>query len=204
MLKSSLTEVYFSIDIEADGPLPVIHSMVSIGCIVAGKGDGEEYERSKVEEGYHSEVCPTSDNWIPDALKVSTPTGMTAEDYRKYLLNTAPSPQLVMDQLARYIKSHLAPGERPIMVAWPASFDFPFVNHYFEYYSTNGNPFGFSGVRCIKQEFAMRAKQPIRYSVKRNVPKHLKSHKLHTHNALDDAREQGDLFSNIMEWNGKL
>jgi len=34
------------------------------------------------------------------------------------------------------------------------------------------------------------------------MPKHLLPDRPHTHNALDDAVEQGELFANLMAWDG--
>jgi hypothetical protein len=35
------------------------------------------------------------------------------------------------------------------------------------------------------------------------MPRHLHSAREHTHNALDDAIEQADLFASLMRWDGR-
>jgi hypothetical protein len=50
--------------------------------------------------------------------------------------------------------------------------------------------------------FATKAGTGIRAVGKRSMPAHLHSRRTHTHHALDDAVEQGELFCNIVEWAG--
>jgi len=52
----------------------------------------------------------------------------------------------------------------------------------------------------MKSIFATKARVPVRTVGKRSMPKHLLSTRRHTHNALDDAIEQGELFANLFEW----
>jgi hypothetical protein len=64
----------------------------------------------------------------------------------------------------------------------------------------HSTPFRHSGHLGMKSMFATKARVPVRTIGKRSMPKHLLSTRPHTHNALDDVIEQGEMFSNLFEW----
>ncbi|MDX6429520.1 MAG: hypothetical protein QOE54_1886, partial [Streptosporangiaceae bacterium] len=86
--------------------------------------------------------------------------------------------------------------------AYPLGFDWMFMYWYFVRFAEGGSPFGHS--RCIdmKTLYAARARAQIRRSTKGQMPRQLLSRRRHTHNALDDAVEQAELFQNLMRWPG--
>jgi len=91
-------------------------------------------------------------------------------------------------------------GARPLFVAYPASFDWMFVYWYLQHFNVQ-SPFGFSGVRDLKEMYATKANVPLSKASKRYMPKHLlKSDAPHSHHALDDAIGQGHLCMNLLEW----
>jgi hypothetical protein len=53
---------YFMVDIEADGPIPGDFSMVSLGAVIVEPG---------LSRTFYGRFKPISDDFIPDALKVS-------------------------------------------------------------------------------------------------------------------------------------
>lgn len=65
-----------------------------------------------------------------------------------------------------------------------------------------GSPFGHSRHLDIKSLYATKASTPVTRSTKRQMPVELLSDRPHTHNALDDAIEQAELFQTMVRWAG--
>jgi hypothetical protein len=107
-----------------------------------------------------------------------------------------------MSEASRWVTSVAGEG-KPVMVAYPLSFDWTFLYWYFIRFSAEGSPFGHSRCLDIKTAFSLKAAVPMSESGLTHVFPELRSGKKHTHNALDDAIEQGEIFANIFEWKGK-
>jgi hypothetical protein len=185
--------VYFSVDVEADGPIPGPYSMISVGVAVAGRRDGAFAPADPAAETFYRELKPISDDYVPAALEVS---GLSRES----LAASGTEPAAAMAELTRWMSTVCA-GARPVMVAYPASFDWMFLYWYLMRF-TGASPFGHSGCLDLKTMYAVRADVPLRQAVKRLMPAELRSNRRHTHHALDDAMEQADLFINLMRWPG--
>jgi hypothetical protein len=186
---------YFSVDVEADGPIPGPYSMLSMGLVVAGRFDGRRFERADVEDPdgrLYVELKPISDRFDPEALGVS---GLD----RDRLAVTGEDPALAMTRVARWVRTR-AGSDRAVFAAWPLGFDWLFAYWYFVEYSATGSPFGHSMHIDMKTMYSARSGEPIHRSVKRNMPPAILGERPHTHHALDDAIEQADLFANIFEW----
>lgn len=193
-------EVYFSADIESDGPIPGPYSMSSLGLVACAyrtkTGKHVRLDLDDERHCFYAELKPISDNFIPEAAAVA---GLD----RSMLITDGLEPVKAMTDLSRMIQTVTeAYGgfARPVFVGYPLGFDWMFVYWYLMNYSKDGSPFGHSSHLDIKTLFAQKSGKPIRSIGKRSIPKTLKSKRKHTHNALDDAREQADLFNNIVEW----
>jgi hypothetical protein len=94
---------------------------------------------------------------------------------------------------------------RPVFVAYPLGFDWSFTHWYFEHYlGYRSDPFGFSNAMDIKTLFSALSRRSLLGSTKKNMPREVKNVKTpHTHNALEDAIGQGELFANLMQWKGR-
>ena len=90
------------------------------------------------------------------------------------------------------------PG-RPVFVAYPTAFDFPFVHFYLAEF-VGENPFGYSAIDIKTYSMALLRK-PYRMCGKRSMPVEWLDPVPHTHVALDDAIEQGRLFCNMLKAN---
>ena len=87
-------------------------------------------------------------------------------------------------------------GGEPVFVGYPAAWDFMFIFYYLIRF-TGQQPFQHS-VLDIKS-YAMRMlRKPFYKSTKRRMPKRWFGEQHHTHNALDDASGQGELFLNML------
>ncbi|MFF2955221.1 exonuclease [Kitasatospora sp. NPDC057965] len=191
--------VYVSVDVEADGPIPGPYSMVSFGAVVAGWHDGEGFRRAPgAAAAFYRELRPVSDEWVPEALAVS---GLD----RAALIAGGTDPGVGMREFTRWLE-RLRTGPdgrryRPVMVGYPAVYDWQFLYWYLVRF-TGSSPFGHSGCLDVKTLYAARAGVPFAGIGKRSMPEELLPDLPHTHNALDDAREQAALFANLMEWDG--
>lgn len=85
---------------------------------------------------------------------------------------------------------------KPVFVAYPAGFDFTFVYWYLIQFAGE-SPFSFSALD-IKTLAMTALSKDYRQATKRNMPKRWFGESKHTHIALDDAIEQGELFCNIL------
>ena len=187
-------DVYFSVDVEADGPIPLVHSLSSLGAAVAGRFDGTTFTRTDpTEQTFYAELKPISDEFDPEAAAVS---GLD----RAQLARAGETPEAAMARFVAWIHES-ARGGRPVFVAYPASFDWSWVSIYLARYGPE-NPFGFSGVLDMKTMYVTKARVRIGKAAKRAMPASLLSIRPHTHNARDDAIEQADLFANLFEWSG--
>lgn len=182
-------DVYFSIDIETDGPIPGDFSMLSFAIVEAGHHDGERYVASERSAEAYWELKPISDNVEMAALAVNKLD-------RARLLDEASDPRVAMEGAAKWIRERSG-GRRAIMVASPAGFDWMFLHWYFVKY-VGESPFGYSGAFDIKTAIAVKFDRPVALSGRGNLPRWLESSLPHTHNALDDAREQAKIFGSLL------
>lgn len=77
-----------------------------------------------------------------------------------------------------------------------------FLHSYFVRFAER-SPFGHSSFFDVKTLYAARARATVSASTKSQMPPHLLSRHAHTHNALDDAMGQAELFANLFSWDGK-
>lgn len=191
-----LTEVFFSCDIEADGPIPGRYSMSSIGLCVAGTLTSDGWAPADPElHTFYRELKPISEQWDPEAAAVS---GLDRDE----LIRSGADPARAMRELAEWVNQTSREYDgKPVFAAYPLSFDWGFVWWYMGNFEVR-NPFGFSNCFDMKTAFSVKNGQSaVRKSTKRYMPKTLLGNRKHTHNALDDAQGQADLLSNLMQWN---
>ncbi|MFF7357705.1 exonuclease [Streptomyces filipinensis] len=190
-------EFYVSADVEADGPVPGPFSMSSFGLAVAGVHDGDAFHVSDpTERTFYAELKPISDAYDPEALAVS---GLDRDRLAREGQTPAQAMNAAADWLAA-VSDELS--ATPVFVAYPLGYDWMWMYWYFMQYASNGSPFGHSRCLDLKTLYAAKSTSQITASTKRSMPRHLLSSHPHTHNALDDAIEQAQLFQNIMRWNG--
>jgi hypothetical protein len=190
------SDIYFSADVETDGPIPGPFSMLSFALVYAGRFDGSVFQRPLAHkaETFYRELKPISDDYQQEALNVN---GLD----RNRLKIHGQSPDAAMNEASEWIKS-LARGERPVLVAYPLSFDWSWLYWYFVRFAKEGSPFSYSQCFDLKTAFAIKARRPIAQSGRSELFPPLRSIKVHSHNALDDATEQADIFANLFEWGG--
>jgi len=186
-------DLYISADVETDGPIPGPYSMLSFGLAVVGSYDGHRFDRRPpADSTFYRELRPISDCFQEDALAVN---GLD----RDQLITRGMAPEQAMEEAAQWVRRH-AGDHKPVLVAYPVAFDWSFLYWYFERFAASGSPFGFSSCLDIRTLYQASAGTVHAASGQSAMPASLLPASPHTHNALDDAIEQGELFANVFEW----
>lgn len=188
------TDVYFSVDVETDGPIPGPFSLLSFAIVPAGSMSAGRFCRPSADPAwFYAELQPISDDFEPEAMAVN---GLD----RARLVREGQGPSEAMSRAKDWITTHSGEGT-PVLVAYPLSFDWSWLHWYFVRF-TGSSPFKHSRAFDIKTAIAVRGRRRISESGHKHLPDALKSALPHTHNALDDARSQADIFAKLMEWDG--
>ncbi|MGH8909650.1 MAG: 3'-5' exonuclease [Egibacteraceae bacterium] len=192
MARRSRPDLYISADIEADGPIPGPYSMLSFGLCVAGTFDGVRWEaRDPTATTFYRELRPISDLVDERALAIS---GLN----RAALARTGAEPATAMAEATAWVKE-AAGARRPVLVAYPLSFDWMFLHWYWIRFQTR-SPFGHASCLDIKTIYQQRTGRVLDQVAKSTLPPELRPTAPHTHNALDDAVEQAELLSKLLAW----
>ena len=183
----SKREIFFSVDVETNGPIPGPHSLLSLGCVALdpnGTELGEWYANFDLLEG----SAPHPDT---EQFWAQFPTFYDAT--RTF----CQTPQEAMTHFVQWVESF---DGVPVAVAFPAGFDFTWIYWYCMRF-VGRSPFSFS---CIDMKTLAWQKLDLDYrrATKRNWP-HNWFHPTikHNHHALTDAREQGYSFIQMLNHN---
>jgi DNA polymerase III alpha subunit (gram-positive type) len=178
------SEVYIVTDIEADGPIPGPNSMLSFGSI-AYLG----HKTSVAEFTANLETLPLAASH-PDTMAwwKTQPTAWQA------CRQDLEPPESAMRRYLKWLKDLPA---RPVFVAYGATFDFMFVYWYLIHF-TGQSPFGNTALDIKTLALAVNGSLFSNIS-KEAMPSDWFDGLPHTHIALDDAREHGALFWNVLE-----
>jgi DNA polymerase III epsilon subunit-like protein len=193
-LSQSSADIYVSVDVETDGPIPGEYSLLSFAMVVAGSFDGVVFRRAAPDApGFEATLKPISENFQPEAMHVN---GLD----RAQLLLQGEDPGAAMSRAAAWIAKH-ADGGTPVLVAYPLSFDWSWLYWYFNRF-LGRSPFNHSRCFDLKTAIAVRGNRTVMSSGHDSLPARLRSTLPHTHRALDDAREQADILGRLFEWDG--
>jgi Exonuclease len=189
------TDFYFSADVETDGPIPGPFSILSFGLVYAGSFDGIRFVPPQdYGLNFYRELRPISENYQEEALRVN---GLD----RGRLIREGISPEVAMNEGRQWIEE-IAGNAKPVLVAYPLSFDWSWLYWYFVRFSSKGSPFNHSLCFDIKTAFAVKAGIPIAEAGKSKLLPKLRPQGKHTHHALEDAVEQAEIFANVFQWEG--
>lgn len=184
-------ELYFSVDIETDGPIPGCNSMLSFGCVVFTE-NGEEI--SSFEANLEILKKAAAD---PDTMK----WWKTQPEAWKACRRNLQEPHKALQSFVIWVEKVCADKYKPVMVCMPSGFDFLFMYWYMIKFAGK-SPFSFSCVDMRTYVMAMR-KTEYKKTGKRYWPKRWFPKLSHTHVAVEDAREQGITFINMMKENNE-
>lgn len=167
---------YFVIDVEADGELPGINSMVCFGAIIV---------EPSLKHTFYGKTAPISKIFKEDVLAIS---GFTRKEHEKF-----DDPERVMrDFYSWVIQNSLG---HPIFITDNPAFDFAYMNYYFHVYCGK-NPFGFSARRIGDLYCGMVMDTRAKW-------KHLRITS-HTHNPVDDAKGNAEVLLKMQEMGLKI
>src|SRR5689334_20764386 len=184
-----MAEIYVSTDVEADGPIPGPHSMLSFAS-AALRAD-------KTLVGTFEANLTTLPGAQGDA---QTMAWWQTQPEAWAACRTDPrDPADVMPRYVAWLKA--LPG-KPVFVGYPAAYDFLFVYWYLIRFAGE-SPFSHSALDIKSFAMALLGTE-YRASVKRNMPAPWFDDLPHTHVALDDARGQGALFCNMLAARDRL
>jgi ribonuclease T len=170
-----MRETYFSVDVETSGPIPGEYSLLSIGaCVIE--------EEAKT---FHVQLKPVNGNADPEAMQV---TGLSLETLER----DGTPPAAAMKSFSEWIAASLSKDAKPVFVGLNAQFDWSFINYYFIRF-TGANPFGFSALD-IKALYMGATGCTWGQTGSSQIAKRLQPKKKGTHDALEDALYQAELF----------
>lgn len=188
---SGPTEIYISVDVEADGPVPGLNSMLSIGAVALHPETLEE------DSSFYKRL---------DLLPYATqhPDTMTWWSGRMHLYEETRretvSPKAAMTAFERWV-AELATkySAVPVFVAYPITFDFAYYTYYAHRFV--GNPvMRFSGLDMSSMAMGMIGGQ-YDTNVRRNWPPRwtLGADGEADHIAIEDARKQATIFARMLK-----
>lgn len=197
-----MKELYISVDIESDGPIPGEYSMLSLGSVAldkSGKIHGKFYEKIKTLPGAKKH---------PETMKFWK---NNLEAYKEATKNPKP-PAVVMNNYFNWLKKMESKTKsRIVLVGWPIAFDYMFISWYLGKFVKKlktlnplDNPIGFNGVDVKSFIWAHLRKPTYKgFIVNSNeAPKKwFENVPVDLHNALADALEQGLIFVNVLKEN---
>jgi hypothetical protein len=182
-------EIYVSTDIEADGPIPGPHSMLSLASAA--------YRPDKTVVATFTINLECLPDTAPDPRTLEWWRGFP-EAWAKCRQDLHP-PEQAMRNYLDWLKA--LPG-RTVFLGFPASWDFMWVYWYLVRF-TGERPFRESALDVRSYAMGMR-KVSFHETTRTYLPKRWFDPGLpHTHIALDDALEQGAMFCNMLGENRK-
>jgi hypothetical protein len=178
-----LNEIYVSTDVEADGPIPGPNSMLSFASAA--------YTADKTLVATFEANLALLPGAAGDPKTMAWWQGQPAA---WAACRTNPEePAEVMPRYVAWLKT--LPG-KPVFVGYPASYDFMFVYWYLIRFAGE-SPFSHSALDIKSYAMAVLG-TGFRETAKKRMPAAWFDKLPHTHVALDDAKEQGALFCNIL------
>lgn len=171
-------EIYISVDIETTGLVVGEDNIASIGACVVGN----------TKDKFYIELKPFTFNFRQESLDVC---GFSIGYLKSYGTDIVVGLKMFEKWLNR--------KDRVVFVGFPIAFDFAFVHQYFMKY-LGKDPFGRTSAGIDLKTFAMTTLDiPFGDTTKKKLRKLIKWEGVHSHNALDDAKEQANLFFRLLE-----
>ncbi len=173
-----IDEIFISVDIECDGDIPGDYSMLSIGATTLGN----RYDRD-----FYVELRPMTERYNPDSLAVASLD-------RTRLLREGVPAQVAMARFAAWIEEVRGlHGDAKAVCVTLSEWDNGWLYWYFVHF-LGQKPLGFTGIDIKSYFMGKHDLKEFAGTPRTEMLKHYPSEIEHTHNALDDAREQAEIF----------
>lgn len=119
---------YIVVDVESDGPIIGVNSMVCFGAVIV---------EPSLTKTFYGQVRPISKQFNPEALAIS---GFSRQEHEKF-----DDPFDVMPKFANWINEN-SKG-KPILISDNNGYDSSWINFFMHVYNGGKNPFGWSSRR---------------------------------------------------------
>ena len=173
---------YIVTDVESDGQIIGINSMVCFGAVIV---------EPSLSKTFYGQVRPISKQFDPEALAIS---GLSRKEHEAF-----DDPFDVMPKFAKWIKEN-SKGQ-PILISDNNGYDASWINYYFHMFNLvedkkKANPLGWSS-RRIGDLYCGLVKDS------RAQWKHLRKTK-HTHHPVDDAKGNAEAILEMQKMGLKI
>ena len=184
-----MTKLYLSFDIEADGDTPMQNNMLSFGIAA--------YDSSGKEVGFLQRNLIPLEGHVADERCMREFWDKNPEAWEFVNQNRVPA-QMAMKDLADFLMQFVEQGLELVWLAYPSAYDWQWIKNYYEAYKPESAPqIGYSA-KCISTMFWFYCLQNgLSSDKKKQLWKELTENLPHSHNPLDDARQQGIGFFNL-------
>jgi len=172
-------QAYISVDIETSGPNPSQYSLLSIGACTL----------TVPQHTFYVELQPVNNNYVPEAIAVS---GLSLARLAEIGL----PPRQALVRFESWLQTTLPPETLPIFVGFNAPFDWMFINDYFHRFLQH-NPFGHKALD-LKAFYMALKKVTWKQTSLRDVSQNYPIPDSLTHNALQDAIDQAEIFRKML------
>jgi DNA polymerase III epsilon subunit-like protein len=180
-LQQVLPEIvrFISVDVETSGPNPSQYSILSIGACTF----------LRPQQTFYVELKPVNPNYQESALIVSQ---LSLDELKR----TGKDAEEAMMLFEEWVQQVMPEDNRPVFVAFNAPFDWMFVADYFYRY-LGRNPFGHNALDIKAYYMGMNR---INWSATsmRDVSHHYMRSRQLTHHALQDAKDQSEMFTQML------
>jgi hypothetical protein len=167
---------YISCDVESDGQIIGINSMVCFGAVIV---------EPTLLKTFYGKTRPISDIWVPKALAIS---GFSRKEHENF-----DDPEKVMKEFAVWIKENSI--GQPILISDNNGYDASWINFYFwKYYGSN--PFGWSSRRIGDLYCGMKMDSRAGWKHLRNTN--------HDHNPVNDAKSNAEALLEMQKMGLKI
>jgi DNA polymerase III epsilon subunit-like protein len=175
------SEVYICVDVETAGPIPgpKDYSLLSIGAC----------SMSELPSTFYIELKPLNLNYSPEAAAVHK---LSLE----HLMKDGIEPTEALTLFESWLFKQVPSGQKPIMVAFNAPFDWMFINYYFHHFLGH-NPFGYAALDIKALYMGWEGVDWNQTSWRMISPEYAEDTHL-THHALQDALDQARVFKKIL------
>lgn len=193
--------LWLSFDVEASGPVPGLHSMLSIGVVaLLDDGDGDLGEA----DTFYSVLRMLDDTtWDPDTKRWFTEEQPRA--YREVTLRNV-SPMVATCDLINWLEElrNDFPDYDHVWTAWPIAFDMPFLRYYMQRFQKERWEKLYGSERFCGHDMKTLASDVtgIRYSSVSSseyAKAHVEAENKFPHCALHDAEFQGHILASLLK-----
>lgn len=170
----------FVVDVESDGPIVGVHSMVCFGAVKV----------SDLSKTFYGQTEPISKEYVESALNVS---GFTREEHMKFQ-----KPIITMEEFTVWVMDNNDKGTIPVLISDNNGYDACWINYYMHRF-VGSNVFGWSSRRIGDLYGGLIGNASESW-------KHLRKTK-HTHHPVDDAMGNAEVIlhmKNVMGLKIKL